>query len=574
MPVTKNQFVNFDDPQYVIELSESPDEKTNYFSPATFFMGNYHPVTMSVIHWQLKQSGPDAKSFHRLSLVLHLFIALLVYWLSFLWTRNELAAGFASLLFALHPMHVESVAWASALKDLLFTLFFIGGLITYWYYNKFEGKMKVVSAIGVFLLFLLSVGSKAHAVVFPIILFLIDWLQGRKFRANVIIEKIPLLIVSGIAVGIGIKAQESAQAIAKYDFGLLTNIQIWFYEVGYYLTRFFVPSHFSVLHPYPDLAEGTPLVFKFALLLILILPLLLYTFYRSDKKLCSSLLFFLIAILPVIQFIPVGYAIVAERYTYLPYIGLGIFASYGILVYLPQFMKALPWLRAIQIGFCITITCLLGWITNHQVKVWENSVTLWSQAVKSHPESYVAQYQLGMAHVELNELQKARPYFESSLAIKSDFVPAINAMARVSSANQNPAEAEEIFSDALEGNPDDIQLLINHGVSLAQQGEFELALAEFNKAAEVDDSFIEIYYNRGMSNFLLSNFDEAIADFDVYLNTYSDHLETLHYRALSYHAKGDFITSKSLFEELLVLDPSNQQAMQLKAEAEYFMVNP
>ena len=379
LPMLKNGFTNWDDEFYVInnQLLRGPDWAGIFNTPV---VSNYHPLTIISLAINFAISGTDPSSYLVFNLLLHLANVVLVYYfiLQISAGKNYVAA-FTALIFGIHPMHVESVVWISERKDLLYTLFFLLSLIQYWRFLQTEKRPKLILS---FLFFSLSLLSKPAAIILPLVLLLLDYWQGRAFHKKVLIEKVPFLLLALLFAIITLKIQ-SKSAITGFD-----SYPIWtrFFFANYvsvaYLVRFIIPYPLSAFHPFPS-----PGNLGLSVLLSPIVMLILITiswFKRKNKLFIFSFLFYLTNILLVLQVVTVGAALVAERYTYVPYIGIAFFAAMLIDQYANKYRRKWIWLFPGSLSF---IFCF---ITFQRVKVWENSGTLWSDVLQHYENAVVA----------------------------------------------------------------------------------------------------------------------------------------------------------------------------------------
>src|SRR6186997_3676684 len=254
-PMLKNQLTNWDDEYYVVQnaLLRGPDWAGIFSKPV---VSNYHPITIATLAANYSMTGLDASSYLITNLLLHLINTGLVFYFIWLISGKKLwVAAFTAIVFGIHPMHVESVAWVSERKDLLYTIFFLLSLIQYWY---FLANKKSKNLIYCFIFFALSILSKPAAIILPFILILLDYWYGRKFTMKIIVEKIPFLLVSILFAIITVKLQ-SKTAIAGLDFyPLWARFFFATYTSMMYAVRFFVPYPLSAFHPFPMTIQEWP----------------------------------------------------------------------------------------------------------------------------------------------------------------------------------------------------------------------------------------------------------------------------------------------------------------------------
>src|SRR5688572_16593244 len=327
IPALSAGFVNWDDPDYVggnsyliRDLSRLSELLT------TPVQGNYHPLTMFSLALNFAISGENEWSYHLFNLIFHLVNCYLVYRLAFLLSKsNSLVALVTSLFFAIHPLHVESVAWISERKDVLYALFFIAGHITYTKYIDESSKKQYWLTL---LFVILSLMSKPAAVIFPVSLFCIDILRRRQFTFKIIIEKILFFIPAIILGFLTINAQKTVGATGEEYFGLAKNILFGFYGIMMYFIKMILPFKLSAFYPFPPLNESLSIEYYIAPLFTVLLAVITFLTWKKYKFVPFGIGFYIVNLLLVLQIFSVGSAVIAERYTYVPYIGLFFIAGY------------------------------------------------------------------------------------------------------------------------------------------------------------------------------------------------------------------------------------------------------
>jgi hypothetical protein len=356
----KNGFVDWDDNEYVVNNNMIRNQGETQFKDilSTVVSLNYHPLTMLSMRLnnntcQSCPNGISAKPFIRGNITLHLFNSILVFLLIFLLSdRNVLIAFLVAAVFGVHPMHVESVAWVSERKDVLYGFFFLSGLLAYVKYLT-EHKGRYLWLIFSFVLFILSCLSKATAVVFPVVLLLLNfWFQDKNKEQSVksallgiVNPKKLLLLLPFFAVSVffglmatQIQSGKNFMGMLKFlkehndvinvvgPVSTLQHIQVGSYGFLTYIVKFFLPVNLSPFYPYPTLQEFNHGSFSITMWIAFVA--LLFTIFLVIRSLRKSKLYFFgigfyfITIALVLQFISVGTAVIAERYSYLPYIGL------------------------------------------------------------------------------------------------------------------------------------------------------------------------------------------------------------------------------------------------------------
>jgi hypothetical protein len=329
LPAFHAGFVNWDDDDYVVKNFLIRDLSNLKALITTPVQGNYHPLTMISLAINYAISELDPSSYHLFNIVLHLLNVLLVFRLVFqLSKENTLIAFTCALLFGVHPMHVESVAWVSERKDVVFTFFFLLGLMSYLKYSDANSNNEKSGASSRYyvlsLLFLvLSLSAKPAAVVFPVLLLCFDFLRGRKFALKLIIEKIPYFILALVFGLLTMQAQKTIGATGIegfYSFG--SRMFFGFYGYMMYFVKLIAPFDLAAFIPYPAVNQSLPIAYLISPLFFLLTLVLCIRTWKKYREITFAFAFYLVNLILVLQFIPVGSAIIADRYTYVPYIGI------------------------------------------------------------------------------------------------------------------------------------------------------------------------------------------------------------------------------------------------------------
>ena len=538
-PSLKNGFTNWDDNVYLGEnaliKSISGDNIKKMFDTKNSVSNNYHPITILSLAIDYKLSGYNAKTFHITNLLFHLLNTALVFWFIFLLSGNKIiVATIVALFFGIHPMHVESVAWISERKDVLYTFFFMAALICYYKYIQVMGKMKVLQYSFIFLLFLLSILSKAMAVVLPMVLLLVDYYSGRKFDKYVILEKLPFFVLS-IVFGI-LASHIQSGAIAKFEiFTWIQRIAFASYGMINYIYDLFLPVNLSCFYPYPTLVEGhLPILFYFAPIIVLGLFVLVFLSTKKNKILAFGFLFFCITIALVLQFISVGQVIMADRYSYIPYIGLlfPIAMSYDWLQ--QQTGKRNDLYKKLFMIIIIVCASLSLSFTYERCKVWKNSDALWTDAIQKYPGSEPfrnrGSYLVNKAAYDLDKKKSGENEYDRAL---EDF----NRSIRMSSINP--------------------KVFINRANIYGLKNKFDLALRDYSKAIELNNSDAETFFNRGITYSRMKQYDKAAADYTAALSLQPALIAAKENRAYVYNDNGNYEKAITDLNELIQLNAEN-----------------
>ncbi|MEW6061942.1 MAG: hypothetical protein AB1600_08385 [Bacteroidota bacterium] len=345
------------------------------------FNGSYLPLTLMSYMVDYAIGGYNPAVYHTINLLFHIINVVLVYVLSVRLSNGSHLTGFVvALIFGIHPMHVESVAWISGRKDMVSGMFFLLSVIAYLnYIQQAQQKGLVLS----FIFFTLALYSKITVVMLPFVLILLDIYIGRTWRWNLVYEKLFFFLIAIVFVVIGYFAQYTAGALRHSS--LLEMLLMPHYSLFFYIYKFFLPIQLSSYYPYPKIDEGmVPIV------VYLSLPIVYVIFYlvwenRSSRHVVFGFLFFLLLVFPVLQHIRFSGIIAADRFTYLPYIGLAF--PIGVLVE-KIFQRSSKQLRMLSITIGIILCAAMFALTFHRVQVWKDSNTLWNDVLKKYPDAF------------------------------------------------------------------------------------------------------------------------------------------------------------------------------------------
>jgi tetratricopeptide (TPR) repeat protein len=505
-------FLTLDDKPYI---TDNPNVHEFTFASlgrifTSFSNGNYHPLT--TIIWALCYSLSPAKPaiFHAVNIVFHLSNVILVFVFFNRLLTKKFAAIFVAGIFAVHPLNIESVVWISELKTILFSFFFLLALISYHSYISKGYKKKYF--FGVIFFFVFSLLSKSAAVVFPLVLFAIDYYCGRKISKNSVIEKMPLLLLSA---GFGILALFSQQVgvdnemQVHFNFG--SRILFAFYNLGFYIYRLVIPGNLSIYHFLPSPDNALPLIYFLAVPLTLIpaAALLLYKKYR--KTVVFGLLFYFINLLLILQFIPVGVAVVAERYAYLPMLGVLFIVGHV----LEERAHALFRNRVPQLllsAILILAISILSVISAKRIKVWENQVVLFTDMANKYPD-----------YAHSTRMVADAKYFAGDFdAARKDYIL----------CNEKKPQAVVFF---------------NIGTISYKSGKYQEAIVEISQAIEMDSTQAEFFYNRGLCYMELEKFSNAIKDFSSACSLLPGYTDAIINNAYCYFMNGKYTQAIALY---------------------------
>jgi protein O-mannosyl-transferase len=509
-PALNHQFTNWDDNDYITEnpyiKSLSPANLEHVFTKPIAL--NYHPLTILSLALNYQVSGTEPFSYFLVNIILHLFNTLLTFYLALLLLdRNKTLALFVAAIFAVHPMHVESVAWISERKDVLYGFFFLSGMISWVLYI---GKRRWYWYLLSLMLFLLAGLSKPSSVVFPLILLLMDYFFKRKFNLLLVAEKIPFFAISVVIGMATIYAQMDKSIVDIKNYNLVQQVLFASYGFFIYIFKLIIPAGLSALHPVPVFNTSLDLpwvYFAAPVINVVIAGLVLYSL-KYTRILFFCLMFYFLNILLTLQFMQVGSAVMAERYTYISYIGLLIGIAWLINQSAVKHHLPKHWVYLVM-GLFFGISTVLS---VKRVAVWKNSGTLWTDVIARYPRCHTAYNNRGYYYVNENLLDNAMPDFTKSLEILPTFVDALNNRGSLYRLQNFPRQAIPDYNKALSIDPNHIKALCGRGNAYTTLGVLDSALLDFNKAYQINPSVAIALGDRGAVFFRLGQFENAIED--------------------------------------------------------------
>ena len=577
--VGEHDFVSFDDYEYItnnhhVQTGVTLDGIVWAFT--TSRAANWHPLTWLSHMVDCQLFGLDPKGHHLTNVLLHLANTLLCFLVLTRMTGAIWRSGFVAALFALHPLHAESVAWVAERKDVLSTLFW---MLTLWAYTFYVERPEWKRYLVVLLTFALGLMAKPMLVTLPLVLVLLDYwplgrFQGYRFGAPtlsvrapinnknwrsrailLVLEKSPLFALAAISSVVTLLVQQAGGAVKSFV-AFSPTVRLANAIVSYliYIVKTILPYHLAPFYPHPGNSLPMWQVAGSLLLLVCISVLLV----RQAKKfpyLFVGWLWYLVTLLPVIGLVQVGEQALADRYTYVPLIGLFIMIAWGI----SQLASNWPYRR---IAFVLAATVMLPALvvcTSKQLSHWSNTVTLFEHTVRVTADNYFAHTQLGVAFAACGELDTAISHYSKALQIRPDYAMAHNNLGlalegkgRIHEATRSYSKALQIkpdlagahsnlgnalaqqgrideailhFSKALQLKPDSAELHYNMGNTLARQGEMEQAIVLLSRAVQLEPDFAEAYNNLGAVLSYQGKYQEAIAYFTEALRIKPDYLE-------------------------------------------------
>jgi len=509
-------WLNYDDPA-LVQQNELVKE-LNLNSVKRIFtedeiVGAYTPITIISFALDHQIWENDPFGYHLGNLLLHLINTVLVFLFVFRLSRDLIVSTISTLLFAIHPMHAESVAWISARKDLLSGLFYIGGMLAYLHYLDKE-KRRIFLLFLVYALAILAMLAKPMAVSFPIALIIIEVFRKKHFHFKYLIDK-SLLFIIALLIGIfAVPAQQKAGAmldVSQFEFH--KTIFFGSYNLLIYLAKFLIPYGLSPFHPYPfDHVDDMSWFLYFSGVLVLLLSLALFIFRsKIPQWVFLSLLLFLVMILPVLQILPFSNTLYAERFTYLPYIGLAIL--FGSIV--SSMMERSKLIRLTALIICVLIIGTFTIITHSYKNNWLNSNVMWSAALEQYPDDITALNNRADHLISIANYELAETDLNKSIELRVNNPKAFYLRGILNDKIGNYRESYNDYSRSIELDSTDTKTYLNRAIIAGRDfNDFKQAILDLNRAIEINPEYHKAWINRGVIQEQLINYRKAQSDYE------------------------------------------------------------
>lgn len=499
----KAGFVSWDDAEVLLKNKDVQSFNVGKLV-SSYYVGNYAPLTMLsfALDWKLFHGS---FMHHAVNIVLHLINTILVFQLVRKLVPGKFwAAVFVSLVFAFHPVQIETVAWVAAKNNLLYSVFFLSGLLVYVRYLHDEKRALYVLSL---FFFVLSAFSKPSALSFPLCLFVLDYMvKGKGPGWQSVLHKLPFIIVSVIIGVVTLFSRTEDKFInADHAFAIHERIGYAGYALVQYIYKFLVPLNLSVIYPYP---QHKMLSLSVGYAAIIVLVVVFYRLYKSKHPyITCGLLFFIFNLLLVLQFIPYGETLTADRYMYLPIIGVSL-AVVSIPGIKDQYLKTA--------GFVLLF--VLGFLSFRRTDVWKNSTSLYNDILKTYPNSAEALASLGAEYM----------------------------------LNRNYDQALVYLNKAVQENNRHVKAYYNRGLVYAQLNRMQDAIADFSKAIEIAN-YQKAYVARANAYYTINDAAKAMKDAETALSLDKNNPKAYFVLATCYDDQNDLNKALQYYNKALEL---------------------
>ncbi len=595
----KNDFVLWDDNRYVYENPYIRSFDLNFIKWTffDFYASNWHPLTWISHAGDYALWGLNPLGHHLTNNILHtlntFLVVLLVFRLmsasrmkthtvrdaSFLNDTGMLIAGaFTGLLFGLHPVHVESVAWVAERKDVLCAFFFLLSL------NRYAGYMLSGTSNGgsapqflhagylvTIVFFTLALLSKPMAVSLPFILLLLDWhpferIQSLKTFGTCLIEKIPFILLSMLSAVLTVWAQRNVideMAFIPVSERALVALQ----SLIRYLWNMIFPVNLMPFYPYPEDISLLSPEFIVPLVLVAGITAACFVAARRWKLWFASWSYYVIVLIPVLGIIQVGGQSMADRYTYLP--SLGPFFVAGVIA-AAAYEKAMDfkqwrgYLRLACLFIALSVTVFLSYSTVKQIGIWKNSGAFWNYVIQREPLRVpIAYNNLGLVYMNEGRVDLAIEQYRMALNLRKDYAEAHYNLGNAYAAKGLIDLAIEQYRIALNGRKDYAEAHNNLGNAYAEKGQHDMAVEQYRTAISIRSDYAEAYVGLGAEYFGQGLFDPAAEQYLIALRLRPEFSEAHYNLGLIYLNKGSKDRAKTEFESALRGQPDQDKRQQI-----------
>jgi tetratricopeptide (TPR) repeat protein len=575
------EFVDFDDPLYITEnehVQTGLTSKGVIWAFTSTKASNWHPLTWLSHMLDCELYGVNPRGHHLTNLLLHLANTVLLF-LVLAWMTEALwRSFFVASLFALHPLHVESVAWIAERKDVLSSLFW---MLTLWAYTRYVQRNSPKRYLLALFFFALGLMSKPMLVTLPFVLLLLDyWPLGRCYSnqwahtgdlhvsvlqtrpgqrslaLRLVLEKTPFLALAAISSLATFLIQQTSGATKSLEHYALTD-RLANALVSYvkYIGKMIWPQKLAVFYPHP----GSSLTFwqvGGAFLLLVLVSILVVRAAKHRPYLLVGWCWYLGTSVPVIGLVQVGEQAMADRYTYLPLNGLFIMIAWGVPELLARYRFKRIVLSLAATGLLVSlmlVSCL-------QVSYWRNSVLLYEHALAVTENNYLAHNNLGTVLEEIGNLEEATVHYAEAVRIKPDYALAHNNLGEIKARQGMAKEAMSHYYLALKNKPDYAKPYNNLGIELAKQVKLQEAVFYLSQALEIEPSYADAHCNLGAVLARQGKIEEAMTHFSEALRIDPGFARAYNNLGETFIRRGELHKAAFHFSQALEIEPSYAEA--------------
>ena len=522
VPALDSSFVNYDDPAYVTANShvlQGLAWSNVVWALRATTEANWHPLTWISHMADVQLFGVNPRGHHLTSVVLHAFNVVLLFFILRQGTGCLIRSAAVAGLFAVHPLNAECVAWVAERKSVLSMFFLLLALMAYGAYAKNRGIGRYALVVA---LFALGLAAKPMIVTLPVLLLLWDywplWRIGSESEGAygrsislLVAEKIPLFILSAVSSWITLQAQRSGGALGMAEsLPLASRLKNAIYSYATYIGKGIWPSGLAVFYPHPENSLAAWKVLAAAVLVVAI-TVAAWLYRKHHRYLLTGWLWYLVALVPMIGIVQVGRQAMADRYSYLPFVGLFILAVWGSAELFARRQVS----AVVQITIAAAVVVSYASVAFLQVNYWHNSYTLFAHALQVTRRNGIAEDNFGAALMEMGRPDLAEPHFENA----AEFIPQLSTahynLAVLQQQQNHPDAARREYELALKYSADATEIAQSHsnlGFLLLGLNDLQGAIEQFDGALRIDPGKQNSLLGRGIAEYRQGNLNAAVAD--------------------------------------------------------------
>jgi protein O-mannosyl-transferase len=566
-PVQDFPFIYYDDDEYVYDnprVQSGLTIKNIIWAFQTSSAANWHPVTWLSLMLDTELFGRDPGGYHLTNLALHIFNVLLLFMVLLKMTKAPWRSAFVSCLFALHPLHVESVAWISERKDVLSTFFM---LLSLWTYSHYVTTRRPLAYFRTLVYFALGLMAKPMLVTLPFVLLLLDyWPLGRFNRDEsaiknnpcpnihfvsrfLVIEKVPFLVLSLASCYITLYVQKASGAVADFPLDLRVANAVVSYLL--YLRNTIYPTNLAFFYPFKSTLNLITVAVS-----ILVLGGISFAVIKSRRCIpwfFTGWFWYLATLVPVIGIVQAGSQSMADRYTYIPLTGIFIICVWGI----SYLFTGRLFRKAIVLGSALCILFVLSVLTSKQVGYWHDSASLFRHALVVTDQNHVAHNNLGKVFYMQKMPDSALYHFSEALKISPNYSIALYNTGYLLKQQGKTGEALPFFQKAVLSDPNYTHAYQCLGEAYELLGNNSLAMVHFRRAIALDHDYFPAWFSLSKAFLNRNALDSAIIFFDSTLVHWPTCWEAHYYLGVAYLRKTKTDSSFSHFSQAMRLNPAS-----------------
>ncbi|PKN51618.1 MAG: hypothetical protein CVU55_11810 [Deltaproteobacteria bacterium HGW-Deltaproteobacteria-13] len=566
--ILNNGFINCDDDQYITEnlhIQSGINSESVKWAFTTTHFSYWHPLTWlsHMLDWSL--FGANASGHHLVSLILHIGAAVFLFLFLNKTTNSLWPSAFAAAFFALHPLRVESVAWAAERKDVLCMFFGMASLYAYAFYTENSKPFRYLLCLT---LFALALMSKQMMVTLPFVLMLLDYwplkrwqkasdVQGKGFISakKLLWEKIPFICLA-IAASVLIfwTQNKGGMIVSMKELPLISRFTNIIISYAAYLGELFYPINLAVFYPYASFIPSWK-VFISGMILIVI-TLVVIDYVRKLPFLFVGWFWYMGTMIPLIGLIQTGAQAMADRHTYLPSIGIAMMLAWGI----PSLIQNEATRKKILFPATMVLLIIMSGLTWKQCGYWKNSVMVFHHALQVTENNYLAHGNLAAALLADGKNEEAIDHYKKAVLIKPNSATPYDLLGNAYTKLGQYPLAIDNYNKAILLKPDYANAYSNRGTAYSGLGRKERAIEDYTQAIRLQPDYADAYYNRGTTYFESGQYQKAAQDYDETIRIKPDYIRAYYNRGVVNSKLGRYQTAITDYSEAIHLKPDYAEA--------------